>query len=111
MEEILNDIFNTEKSVEKILQDAKEHAAQVKQKTEQEVTQRLADARRQAQEMSQQILALAQKNAELEKQKVLQQTQEENERLLKACEGKMKQTVDRIFGLIVRTSFAEKGND
>ncbi len=105
MEEILKDIFETEKGVEKQLQDAREHAAHIKKKTEQEVTQRLTEAKGNAREMSRDMIAESQRTAEREMQEILQHLQAENDRLKQACLADMDRVVDRIVEMVSKSEF------
>ena len=109
MGDIVNDIINTEKKGEEIIQKANAESAKIKLEAETTANREIAQAREKAQEILKEAADRAQKEAKRIREKELEKAQKEAEDFFTENNSKIDAAADEVVAIVLRTEYAEAG--
>lgn len=107
MKEILNDILQAEKSVEKVILQAREDALQIKRRAEKEITEKIASARIEAQQSIQTAINQARDQAQKERQERLSEAEAFCAHMTEINADKIQHLVQACSSLVIETTLRE----
>ncbi len=107
MSDIINDIINTEKKGEEIIQKANAESLKIKLDTEKTVNQEIARAREKAQKILQEAAENAEKEAKKIREQGLEKAQNEVERFFTENKSKIDKTADEVVAIVLHTDYTE----
>jgi len=103
MQEIVEQVLKTEAQAEKILQDARRQAAELKTRLESEIAQSIKQARLKSQKYVQEQVQKAQEQAAENRIRALQTTEEESRHLLE--DVKLDSLVEEVALFVIKPEF------
>jgi len=110
MKEVVNEILSAEKKVQASLDEARHRAAHMREECEREVASIIADAEAKALEITERTVAAARSDARLQREKTLEQAQEDNRLLSERCADAIESLSDELTRLVISTRPPDNGN-
>ena len=104
MKQIIEDVFQAEQKVDKILNDAREKASQIKMSADKQGTDKVNEAKKKAQEIIQTSIENAKREAENLRIEKLKQAEVEKENLLNKKDI-IDKIVDEICNVVLETDY------
>jgi vacuolar-type H+-ATPase subunit H len=105
MQEIVEQVLKTEEEAEKILQEARRKAAELKTRGENEVSLKIKQARQEAQQKVQEAVLAAQQQAEESRRQTLEEAEAESRHLLAEGTDKLASLVEEVAAFVVKPEF------
>jgi vacuolar-type H+-ATPase subunit H len=110
MNEIVDEIIQAEKRVEKLLTEAREKASEITQKAEKEAARVIEQARQKAQERVTRSVEDARDLARQTREKKLSAADSQTEEIFHRKKELIDEIVDTIVQLVISTNYAGKGS-
>lgn len=110
MKEVVNEILAAEKKAERLLTEARQQSAQIRQESEKEASVIISDAQKEAQKLLQTTVTAARSEAEQSREKSFAAFREEQEDLLHRNQSTVNTLIDDIVALITTSSSQAPGN-
>ena len=107
MREVIEEILGTEKAAERIVEEARAAAAEVKSKVDADTALLIAAARDEAQAVLKEETQRARERARAAHEALARKTEEDNRRFLQSQEGNVLRLVDDVVALILRPEHAK----
>ena len=109
MEKIIKEVLEVEKDVDKIIQEAREKASEIKKKAEKEASEKISDTRLKAQKIIQDSAEKAREETKKIREEKLTEAEDQSKKFLQKNKKKIDKFVDEITRRIIITRY-EKGN-
>lgn len=105
MQEIVEQVLKTEEQAEKILQEARKQAAELKTRLESEISQSIKKARAGAQRRVQESILAAQQQAEESRRKALKEAEAESVHFMESGKDKLDSLIEEVAVFVTKPEF------